>query len=257
MLYADLFVGALNQMGYDALNLGERELFGGMDLVTRMKDMADFPLISSNVSSNDPLWKPYVIKEIDHVRVAILGILSPRFNLNNSAVSVEQPQVSLKGLMAHLNDKADIFVLLSHMGLKGTLDLIKEVPGVDIAIIGHMIKPLEGKRVGKTLVISPGNKGERVGVIHVAWDTQKKKIVKMDHNIYPLGDDIESDNDILELVREFNLKVDKLRAVEFKRKKKEQDAQVKALIERSKNMKPEEFIKFYREEMKKRQVVQQ
>jgi len=257
MLYADLFVGALNRMGYDALNLGERELFGGMDLVKRMKDMADFPLISSNVSSKDPLWKPYVIKGVNPVRVAILGIVSPRFDPNNSAVSIQPPQVSLKALMAHLSDKADIFVLLSYTGLKETLDLIKEVPGLDIAIIGHVKIPLEGKRVGKTLVISPGNKGECVGVVHVTWDPQKKKIVKMDHNICPLGDDIESDSDIFELVRAFNLEVDKLRAEEYRWKKKEQEAQVRALIERSRNMKPEEFIKFYREEMKKRKAVQQ
>jgi 2',3'-cyclic-nucleotide 2'-phosphodiesterase (5'-nucleotidase family) len=246
MLYAELFMGALNQMGYDALNLGEAELLARPGLVERMNELADFPVISSNLSCVDPRWKAYLIKETNGVRIAIMGVLSSRFRLKDPTVTVELPVDSLKRLMADLSGKADVFVLLSHMGWEESRALLREIEGIDIAIISHAQGPALVETVGKTLAMSAGVKGENVGHIKVAWGTEEKEIVRMSYEMHRLGDDIENDDGIRELVRAFNTKVNKWQEEEYRRMKQQQ-SEMEATVERAMKMTPEEFLKYNRE----------
>jgi 2',3'-cyclic-nucleotide 2'-phosphodiesterase (5'-nucleotidase family) len=243
-------------MGYDALNLGEMEIFGGRAVIRRMNEVANFSLISSNVHSAASLWEPYLIKEIDGVRVAILGLLPPRFPIKESIASVEAPQVSLKRFMEDLKEKADIFVLLSHMGKESTLDLVQEIPGIDIAVIGgHKAKdPMEGERVADTLVIRLGTKGEYIGVIDMTWDARQKGIVDIVHELHPLDKDIPDDTGIIEVVEAFNRDINTWREEEYRRKEM-QSQDMQALVERALKMTPEEFHEFFREEMQKREDI--
>jgi 2',3'-cyclic-nucleotide 2'-phosphodiesterase (5'-nucleotidase family) len=243
-------------MGYDALNLGDMEFRSGDTVIRRMNEMADFSLISSNVYSAASLWEPYMIKEIDGVRVAVLGLLSPRFPINGNIASVETPRVSLKRFMEDLKEKADIFVLLSNMGEKSTLDLVQEIPGIDVAVIGHKVAELmDGEKVADTLVISLGTKGEYIGVIDMTWDPRQKKVVDIVHEVHPLDSDIPDDTGIIEVVQEFNRDINTWRDAEYKRKKM-QNQDMKALVERGLKMTPEEFHEFFREEMQKREDIQ-
>jgi len=238
-------------MGYDALNLGDMEFFGGRAVIRRMNEVANFSLISSNVHSAASLWEPYVIKEIDGIRVAIMGLLSPHFPIKESIASVETPRVSLKRFMEDLKEKADIFVLLSHMGEESTLDLVQEIPGIDIAVIGYKTKnPVGGERVADTLVIRLGTKGENIGVIDMEWDAGQKGIADIAHEIHPLDKDIPNDTGIIEVIEEFNRDINTWRDEEY-RKKQVQSQDMKALVERGLKMTPEEFHEFFREEMQK------
>jgi 2',3'-cyclic-nucleotide 2'-phosphodiesterase (5'-nucleotidase family) len=239
-------MGALNQMGYDALNLGEAELVAHPDLVERMNELADFPLISSNLSCVDPRWKAYLIKETSGVRIAIMGVLSSRFRLKDPTVTVEPPVDFLKRLMTDLSGKADVFVLLSHMGWEESLALLREIEAIDIAIISHAKRPFLVKTVGKTLAISAGEKGENLGHIKVAWGTEEKEIVRMSYECHRLGDDVEYDQGIKELVRAFNIKVNKRQEEEYRRMKQQQ-SEIEAIVERTMKMTPEEFLKYNRE----------
>ena len=251
-LYAEFFAEAINRMGYDALNLGEMEFWAGRAVIKRMSEVAEFSLISSNALSDDPLWEPYVIKEIKDVRVAILGLLSPRFPIDEGIAIVEAPKVCLERVLNDLKDTADIFVLLSHMDKKTTLDLVQDVPGVDVAVVGHGSRnPIEGERVGKTLVISPGLKGQHVGVIDIAWDGGQEEVVGMTSKIHPLGSDIPDDTGFAEVIREFNRKINAARDEEYRQRQaqEEEDQRTKALVERALKMTPEEFYEFYQKEM--------
>ncbi len=242
-------------MGYDALNLGEMELLGGPAVISRMNEVANFPLISSNVHSTASLWEPYVIKEMDGIRVAVLGLLSSRFPINGSIASVETPRVSLKRFMDDLKEKADIFVLLSNMGKESTLDLVQEIPGIDVVVIGHNVKDfMDGEKVADTLVISLGTKGEYIGVIDMTWDPRQKGVVDIAHEVHPLDKDIPDDPGILDLILAFNRDIDTWRAAEYRRRQM-QSQDMKALVERGLKMTPEEFHEFFREEMLKKEDI--
>ncbi len=250
-------------MGYDALNLGEAEFLVGKGVLEQIKERSSFPLISSNLSSPDPLWDPYVIKEINGVRIAIMGVLSPALGPpGGGTVSVESPKDSLRRMMVDLSGKADVFVLLSHMGPKESLDLVREIEGIDMAIISHVTScSLRAETVGKTLVVSAGEKGGRLGHIKGVWGAGEKKMVSMSFENHPLGSDIAYDDGIQQLIMDFTASVNKADTEEYREKMRrnqaEEDAEIKAMTEQTMKMTPEEFFKYYQEEVEERTNIPQ
>jgi 5'-nucleotidase len=77
---AELYLKAMGQMGYDALNIGSPELYSGKEFLERTHSQVSFPYISSNLLYGGirPPWiREYVIKEVGGIKVAILGVLDP------------------------------------------------------------------------------------------------------------------------------------------------------------------------------------
>jgi 2',3'-cyclic-nucleotide 2'-phosphodiesterase (5'-nucleotidase family) len=127
---------------------------------------------------------------------------------------------------------------------------------VDVVVISHKMKdPIEGEKVGDTLVISPGQRGEHVGVVDIAWDGGQKKVVRITSKIHPLGEDIPDDTGFTKVVEEFNRKINAARDEEYRRKQAQQelDQRTKALVEQALKMTPEEFHEFYQKEMQNMQ----
>lgn len=69
----------MNAVGYDIATMGNHEFDYGMDRFFELVEMADFPYISSNFNKEGELqFDPYVIKEFDGVKIAFVGITTPR-----------------------------------------------------------------------------------------------------------------------------------------------------------------------------------
>ena len=235
-------------MGYDALNLGEREFSHGGSLVKRMAESAGFALLSANVEARDPLWAPYIIKDVRGVRIAVVGVVAPSFMAGNTSVKVREPEDVLNVLIPRLRKVADICLLLSHTGHEGTVDLIKRVPGIDIAIAGHgnkNQKPVKiGNTTGNTIVTAAAYKGEFVGVLTINWNVDDRKIDRFDGDLIHLGKEFESDPEILDIIKKYSAMAGK----------QVQAAKQKTInVERLKKMAPEEFMEFFSKEQEKRQ----
>ena len=246
LLAAGLIADAMNKMGYDAVNLGEREFSHGMSLVKRLAESAEFTLLSANVDARDPLWVPYIIKQVRGVSVAVIGVVDPGFMIGN-----EKPSLTVRGtkdvlniLIPKLRETADICVLLSHTGYEGTIDLVKRVPGIDIAIAGHGKKMQKPVKTGNTIVTAASYNGEFVGVLTINWDIDNRKIDGFNGVLIHLGKEFESDPEILDTIRKYSAIASE----------QTQAAERKTInVERLKKMTPEEFMEFFRKEQEKRQ----
>ena len=69
----------MNAVGYDIATMGNHEFDYGMDRFLELAEKAEFPYISANFTHNDELvFDPYIIKEFDGVKVAFVGINTPK-----------------------------------------------------------------------------------------------------------------------------------------------------------------------------------
>ena len=69
----------MNAVGYDIATMGNHEFDYGMDRFFELTKMADFPYISCNFNKDGELqFAPYVIKEFDGVKIAFVGISTPK-----------------------------------------------------------------------------------------------------------------------------------------------------------------------------------
>ena len=73
----------MNRLEYTALVPGKDDFILGADNLNRLAELSNFPFLAANISCNDcelisDNFKPFIIKEINGVKVGVLGIVDSR-----------------------------------------------------------------------------------------------------------------------------------------------------------------------------------
>jgi sulfur-oxidizing protein SoxB len=145
----------------------EKDFKGQVDFVAQNVKTADF---------GDPVFKPYVIKTINGVQVAIVGqafpytpIANPRYLVADWSFGIQDD--NLQKMVDEARGKgAQVVVVLSHNGMDVDLKMATRVRGVDAILGGHthdgvpMAIPVANAG-GKTLVTNAGSNGKFLGVM--------------------------------------------------------------------------------------------
>jgi 2',3'-cyclic-nucleotide 2'-phosphodiesterase (5'-nucleotidase family) len=156
-------IRAMNMVGYDALTPGNGEFyfFGIRNLESRATE-AGFPFTLANMTyrdSGERPFPPYVIRDVEGVRVAILGLgtFAETRPLARPLVR-HDPVKTARELVPKIRESADLVIALTHLGFPLDSVLAREVPGIDIIVGGHSHHRLdEPARI-------PGPNGEEVVV---------------------------------------------------------------------------------------------
>lgn len=144
-------VGLMNQMHYDAVTIGNHEFDFGLENMTRLFKMANFPIICSNYDFGDTelaqIVKPYTIIHRDGVKIGVFalcpqleGLVSTR---NYGPLKYLNPTECAQKMVDLLKKekKCDIVICLSHLGWKVTEypcdRVIQETRGIDLVLDGH------------------------------------------------------------------------------------------------------------------------
>lgn len=193
---AQIVLGAMEEMRYDAMTLGEKEfVFGRTYLEEKMKNI-NFPVISANIvdATNGELFtpSPYIIKQMPSgLRVGIIGLLSDEFALplpaNEKGLNILPPLKTLQKYLSELKEGADLIIVLSHLGVFDSGRLARAVDGVDIIVSGHggqgIEKPIE---INGTLIVQTRDKGEYIGRLELTFG-ENKRIVSYANSLIPLA----------------------------------------------------------------------
>jgi len=131
----------MNHLQFDALTPGNGEYYDGVANLQARIAQAKFPTLTANVelkSTGRCLSKPYVIIDAGGVKVAILGLCFVRTGHPSAKpLRVENPIAVAKALVGKLRAKADVVVLLTHLGFLDDIRLAAQVPGIDLIVGGH------------------------------------------------------------------------------------------------------------------------
>ncbi len=173
--WANLFKGKssielLNAMKFDAMVVGNHEFdYGQRVLQERIKE-AHFPVLGANVRGL-PGLKPYVIKKVGGVRVAIVGVVTADTPVstnpaNVAGLSFSAPEAAVVETLKALCGKADLVVVLSHIGYPEDRVLAQKVPGIDVIIGGHTHTRLEKPAVvNHTIIVQAWEHAKALGVL--------------------------------------------------------------------------------------------
>ena len=78
-------IKVMSHMGFDAMTVGNHEFNFGLEAIDKSSREAGFPWLSANIINDDdgsPYFSPYIVKELEGIRVGILGLTTP--NIPNS-----------------------------------------------------------------------------------------------------------------------------------------------------------------------------
>lgn len=180
---AHLIIESFNLMGYDALGVGDDDLTLGKDFLLEIAKKANFPLLSANLfdeSSGKPLFQPYLLKEIDGLRIGIFGLLSPDLflgegDLRKKGLILKSPVETAQNMIKELQPKTDLVILLSHLGYPKDLELANTLSGIHLIIGSHTGINLPYPRVAynRTIVLQTAPKGMYAGRIDLTFHNRE------------------------------------------------------------------------------------
>ena len=162
MTTGDAIITLMNSVGYDIAIPGNHEFDYGMDRFLELAKKARFPYISCNFNKEGELvFEPYVIKEFDGVKVAFVGVTTPK-TITSSTPKYFQDDAGnyIYGFMqddtgegvynavqtavdAARENGARYVVALGHVGNEETCapwtyaDIIANTTGIDAFLDGH------------------------------------------------------------------------------------------------------------------------
>lgn len=206
-------VQAMGQMGYDAYNLGVRELSYGQDFIQAQTEQWKIPLLCANlVRAKDgrPFATPYIVKDLGGIRIGVLGLMSSLFNAHKYKPEDEQLLVqdcvaAANQILPRLRAEADIIVVLGHITMEEATDLAERVPGIQVIILawamGIIDPPTEIK---ETLILSAGTKGSHLGELYLHLN-QDRKVISHHSRLTPLDRKTPEDPEMRELIGSYGL----------------------------------------------------
>ena len=210
----DTWQGSATSLWTDAQDMVEASKLLGVDVMTghweftygmeRVKQIVekDFKgqveFVAQNIKTNDfgdPVFKPYVMRNINGVSLAIIGqafpytpIANPRYLVADWAFGIQDE--NMQKMVDEARGKgAQLVVVLSHNGMDVDLKMAGRVRGIDAIFGGHthdgvpVAVPVKNAG-GTTLVTNAGSNSKFLGVMD--FDVKGGKLVDFRYRLLPI-----------------------------------------------------------------------
>ncbi|HSP62456.1 MAG TPA: bifunctional UDP-sugar hydrolase/5'-nucleotidase, partial [Pyrinomonadaceae bacterium] len=170
---------AMNALHYDSMAVGNHEYNFGLKVLEKARSEARFPWLSANSynkGSSTTHYTPYIIKEVQGVRIGVLGLTTPGIpnweNVPNyQGLEFKETVSEAKKWVPILREKekVDVVVITMHMGIEedlrtGTpnpaqvpdenaaIAIARQVPGIDVILMGHTHRDVPSLVVNEVLL---------------------------------------------------------------------------------------------------------
>lgn len=179
MFRGEVEVKLMNEIGYDAMTIGNHEFDFDVDNMERIFKMANFPVVCANYNLDATVLKdivnPYVVLEKYGLRIGVFGLgTQPEGMIQANkceGVVYEDPIRVSNEIAALLKDEegCDLVVCLSHLGIQMDEHLVAGTRNIDVILGGHSHTFMKGPKTylnmdGKEVpVMHTGKNGVRVG----------------------------------------------------------------------------------------------
>lgn len=223
-LYFSLYKGetdikVLNALNPDAYMVGNHEFDEGDQRLAELYDMATFPMLSGNIKPHEPspltgkLDKPYMIKEVNGEKVAVIGVVKIEKTKESSLVSddvdFENEVEFVKSTVEEVKEQGiNKIIVLSHLGYDFDQVMAAQTSDIDLIIGGDthnlldssgemkdlglpvsgeyptVVKNVEGK---DTYVVQAWEYAKVLGKIELQFDEQGEVISAAGNPIAPVG----------------------------------------------------------------------
>jgi 2',3'-cyclic-nucleotide 2'-phosphodiesterase (5'-nucleotidase family) len=171
------FFSAMRLLRYDAVGISGRETAAGLDVVLADARSYGIPLVNSNIltrSRKRPAATTSVIRELGGTktlfgrrgatRIGIFSVALPGFiyrsgpNVPKTYYVVDPETAALEAVRTLRARGCTLVVAVSHLGWPASLELARDVRGIDLVLNGHRShKATYEERIGSTAVVDTGD----------------------------------------------------------------------------------------------------
>ncbi|MCH9818111.1 MAG: thiosulfohydrolase SoxB [Betaproteobacteria bacterium] len=164
----------------------EKDFAGSIEFLAQNVHTSDF---------EDQVFKPYVMREMNGVSVAVIGqafpytpIANPRYMVPDWTFGIKDDHMQMMVDKAR-GEGAQVVVVLSHNGMDVDIKMASRVTGIDAIMGGHTHDGVPAPVIvtnggGKTLVTNAGSNSKFLGVLD--FDVQGGKVRDFRYKLMPI-----------------------------------------------------------------------
>ncbi|MFA7240513.1 MAG: thiosulfohydrolase SoxB [Sulfuricellaceae bacterium] len=213
-------VEACKLLGVDVMT-GHWEFTYGAERVKHIVDndfKGKIDFVAQNIKTTDfgdPVFPPYVIRQVNGIPVAIIGqafpytpIANPRYLIPDWSFGIQEENMQ-KTVNEARAKGAQVVIVLSHNGMDVDLKMAGRISGIDAIMGGHTHDGIPAPSIvqnpgGKTLVTNAGSNGKFLGVLD--FSVKNGKVADFRYKLLPVF------SNLLSVDREMAALIDKVRA---------------------------------------------
>jgi len=174
----------MNHLGYDAMALGNHELYWGERRLNALVEGADFPILCANL---DPVmgWaSPFVgskIIERGGLRILLVGLITDEYFPYGDYPWLDYValEVALREEIAGLEGSVDLIVVVVHLPVLEAARIAAVLPDVDVFATGHSHEETpDPVVVGDTLIVQSGAFGHYLGRLLVDVGDGRARLIE-------------------------------------------------------------------------------
>ena len=200
-------IPSLNKLKLDAMT-GHWDFAYGPDRLKELVNQLNYPMLAANCfdeTSGKLFFPPAKLFEVAGLRIGVIGlaavIVGHMPSHFHQGVHLTLGNEQLPTHIDHLRreDKADIIVVISHLGFPQDMKLAAQIPGIDVLLSAHTHNRLTTPAiVGRTIVIQSGSHGAFIG--QLALRVENGRIDDFEHRLITIDDSIRPSPEVHEEV---------------------------------------------------------
>lgn len=206
-----------NHLGIDVNTLGNHEFDYGWRKIPEFLEKAEFPTVTANLVNSDNrliTGEGYVLREINGVRLAIIGAITARLpEITKTEFRGPWRALPVAGTVQRqareLQGEVDLVVVLTHTFDDEDDEVLEQAVDVDVVVSGHnhggqdKVKARNGR-----LCVKVRAYGRELGKLTLRVDTVKDRVVSYDWVRIPITSDAyDPDPEVAKRVDEWESKV--------------------------------------------------
>ena len=176
-LLAEAILETYNELDYDAVAVGDQEFSNGLEMLLEYRER--YPLVSHNLALC-PTEDSCIFFSVKPILVERAGLKIGLFAVSDEEsyrfspigvkdrIKISSATVTAEGMVSRFREQGiDLTVVLFHGYVENARKLAEEVSGIDVIVVGHEQRLVDAERVGSTVLVSPGEEGNRLGTLTV------------------------------------------------------------------------------------------
>ena len=218
----ELMIDLFNLAQYDAWIIGNHEFDWGIEPFLGSIDRSTMPVLAANTllegkppgefgDGKHPFARirPYILKEIAGIKVAIVGVTTPGMPFwfrpdFTRGIEFKYPVEGVRRAIAEVTSAgANVILLAGHMGLKdryggddfanSVMALTSEFPQVSVFIAGHTHQDIPRRAINSVLFTQADHFGIHIGRVDLVFDQESKKLLRAGAQSVLMDEDFEPD----------------------------------------------------------------
>lgn len=206
-------IEVMNEMGYDAMALGNHDFDYPFNVMRRNAENAKFPFLSANTYFEEEypdFLLPSVIKEVDGLKIGIVGITDDMSHVythpnNVKGITFKEQFQAAKEAVNAIKDETDVIISLAHIHGNNPV-LPTKVEGIDIEIGGGQDVVGFPQLIENTWLISPGKHAEVLNQININFFNNEMIGINFAHIF--LTENLATDPVVDEIISKYRSQLD-------------------------------------------------